>query len=274
MKRYILIAISVIIIFSHYSVYSQTKNGIVGYWSFDESKGKIAVDKATGISDSIHYIFNTEKPLSDPIRRKGISEVALEFDGFSSWIKRNASSFVTPTEDLTISVWVAPRAFEHGDSGRLSAIVNQENLKNKTGFVLGMFRFEKWSFQIGTGEKWFEGWDEEHPLPRRQWSYLVATYEASEGKMTLYMTGDPVFQKTLFQKLPIKPADKPLLIGVHNQSVMTGRSSQAMPLNAFNGLMDELIIYNRELSASEVKESYQNYLTALGGRFRKYHMRI
>jgi hypothetical protein len=92
--------------------------------------------------------------------------------------------------------------------------------------------------------------------------------------MTLYMTGDPVFQKTLFQKLPIKPADKPLLIGVHNQSVMTGRSSQAMPLNAFNGLMDELIIYNRELSASEVKESYQNYLTALGGRFRKYHMRI
>jgi sucrose-6-phosphate hydrolase SacC (GH32 family) len=47
---------------------------------------------------------------------------------------------------------------------------------------------------------------------------------------------------------------------------MMGRSSQSMPLNTFNGLMDELIIYNKALSANEVKESYQNYLTAYGGK--------
>ena len=54
-----------------------------------------------------------------------------------------------PKGSFSISVWIAPRAFEHGDGGKLSAIVNQQDPAEKAGFALGMFRHGSWSFQIG-----------------------------------------------------------------------------------------------------------------------------
>jgi sucrose-6-phosphate hydrolase SacC (GH32 family) len=239
--------------------YPQSLKDLVGYWKFDEHGGKIALDMISGRADSIHYIFNNTKPLSDPIRRKGILYEALEFDGFSSWIERSASSFLTPSEQLSISVWVAPRDFESGQGGKLSAIVNQQDLKKKTGFALGMYRHGSWSFQFGTGDKWIEIWDEGNPLLRQQWSFITATYDASSGTIVLYLNGKPISEKKFFKDLPIKVADNSLLIGRHNQNETLNRGN--FPLNMYNGLMDELRIYKRALSSDEVKNLYLDYLS-------------
>ena len=131
-------------------LYAQDKKGLVGHWAFDEEKGKLAFDDATNNKDSIHYIFNSIRSYQDPVRRKGIEKGALVFDGYSNWIERSPDKFNTPTKALTISVWVAPRAFEHGDGNKLSAIVNQQNLAEKKGFALGMFRHGRWSFRTPT----------------------------------------------------------------------------------------------------------------------------
>src|SRR5881628_3124927 len=69
---------------------AQPGKDLTAYWKFDEVKGKVAVDEVTGNADSIHYIFNDTKYPSDPIRRKGIYNSALNFDGFSNWIIRPA----------------------------------------------------------------------------------------------------------------------------------------------------------------------------------------
>src|SRR5205085_4709860 len=223
---------------------AQQSGDLIGYWKFDETRGKRAVDEVSHQPDSIHYIFNNIKPYNDPVRRNGIAGEALIFDGFSNYIEQPANQFKTPTEAISISVWVAPRAFENGDSGKLSAIINQQNLKDTSGFALGMFRHGRWSFQVGTGNHWLEVWDENHPIPRRQWSYLVATYDAINGSATLYLNGEPISQKILFHHLPIKPAAQPLVIGKHNQPVRLDAHSK-IDLNMFNGLMDELKVYNR-----------------------------
>lgn len=249
-----------ILLSSPFFVNAQQNKGLVGYWKFDETKGKTTIDEVSQNLDSIHYIFNNIKPFQDPIRRKGISGKALIFDGFSNFIEQPADEFKTPTEAITISVWVAPRAFENGDSGKLSAIINQQNLKDSTGFALGIFRHGKWSFQVGTGNHWIEVWDENHLIPRRQWSYLVATYDASNSTATLYLNGNLISQQTLSKHLPIMPSDEPLIIGKHNQPVKLDRYSK-IDLNMFNGLMDELKVYNRVLSKDEIKESYKSYLT-------------
>ncbi|HWI90699.1 MAG TPA: GH32 C-terminal domain-containing protein [Flavisolibacter sp.] len=238
---------------------AQQGKDLAGYWKFDELKGKLAIDQVTGNVDSIHYIFNDTKYPSDPIRRNGIYNSALDFDGFSNWIARPADKFATPTKAITISVWVAPRAFEHGDSNRLSAIVNQQNIAEKTGFALGMFRHGRWSFQVGNGDQWIEVWDENHLIPRRQWSYLVATYDASTATATLYLNGKEISHKTLSQNLPIKPADEPLIIGKHNQPVKLNARSN-IELNMYNGLLDELKIYDRTLTKDEIGASYRSYI--------------
>jgi sucrose-6-phosphate hydrolase SacC (GH32 family) len=242
---------------------AQTSKGLIAHWAFDEQKGKVAFDDASKTTDSIHYIFNTIKPYNDPIRRKGISNEALVFDGFSNWIQRTSAGFHTPVNAISISVWVAPRAFEHGDANKLSAIVNQQDLEHKSGFALGMFRHGRWSFQVGTGEQMIEVWDENDLIPRRQWSYLVGTYEASTGTASLYLNGKIISQKSLFRKLPIKPADQPLIIGKHNQAERLNARSP-IELNMYNGFMDDLKIFDRALSKTEIETSYRSYLKPFG----------
>ncbi|MGZ3922529.1 MAG: GH32 C-terminal domain-containing protein [Flavisolibacter sp.] len=244
---------------------AQTSKGLIAYWAFDEQKGKVAFDDASKATDSIHYIFNTIKPYNDPVRRKGISNEALVFDGFSNWIQRASGGFHTPVNAISISVWVAPRAFEHGDANKLSAIVNQQDLEHKSGFALGMFRHGRWSFQVGTGEQMIEVWDENDLIPRRQWSYLVGTYEASTGTASLYLNGKIISQKSLFRKLPIKPADQPLIIGKHNQAERLNARSP-IELNMYNGFMDDLKIFDRALSKTEIETSYQSYLKPYGNK--------
>ncbi len=240
---------------------SQTDKEVIAYWKFDEHVGKVARDQVSDKDDSIHYIFNTIKPFNDPVRRNGILNKALVFDGFSNWIERSAKDFHTPVNGITISVWVAPRAFENGDGGKLSAIVNQQSKQEKEGFALGIFRHGSWCFRVGTGSDWIELWDNGHLLPRQKWSYLVATYEANEGTATLYLNGKQIAQKKLSKDLPIRPALVPLLIGKNNEpETLQGWSK--FDLNMFNGLMDDLKIYNYAVSPSRVSSSFNTYVSA------------
>src|SRR4051812_41477923 len=85
------------------AIIAQSTKGLVGHWSFDETNGSTTLDEVTGTTDSIHYIFNTTKLPHDPVRRKGISNGALVFDGFSNWIVRPSDKFNTPTTAITIS---------------------------------------------------------------------------------------------------------------------------------------------------------------------------
>jgi beta-fructofuranosidase len=243
--------------------FAQKEKGLVGYWKFDEANGKLAYEALTNSADSIYSVFTNVRPAVEPLRRKGIVNKALVFDGFSNFIQRPADHFTTPTKAITVSVWVAPRAFENGDSGRLSSMVNQQNLAEKKGFALGMFRHGKWSFQLGTGKKWIEIWDEGNAIPRREWSYLTATYDAATGTAILYLNGKAVSKKILFQNLPIAPASEPLLIGKNNQPVLLNPRSR-ISLNMFNGFMDDLKIYDRVLTPLEIASSFQSYLSTHG----------
>lgn len=231
----------------------------IAYWNFDDT-GKTTLEVVASAKDSIHYIFNTEEPFSDPLRKPGIKGTSLAFDGFSSWITHTSDRLINPWQELTVSVWVAPRAFEHGDAGKLSAIVNQQDKLHRKGFVLGIFRHGGWSFQIGTGNTWTELWVTDHPLPRREWSFITATFSASSGRINLYLNGEPVAYMDVTKSISIQPANVPLLIGKHNQAEQTGTFDGPVPVNMFNGFMDELKIYDTALDADQIRKMYQRYL--------------
>jgi beta-fructofuranosidase len=240
---------------------------LTAYWTFDEGKGKLIKDIQGQQEDSIHYIFNQAKfkPSTEPQWRKtGVAGGALLFDGYSTWIEKPKASFKTPAKAITVSVWVAPRFFEHGQEEKLSAIVNQQNKEKKEGFVLGMYRHGRVSFQVGTGQNWLEVWEEENLLPRNTWSHVVATYDGKSGLATLYLNGKKVAEKGLpksSEETFIRPSSENLLIGKHNQNVKLARY---FDLNMFNGLMDELKIYSRAFTPAEVQKSYQAYLKPHG----------
>lgn len=95
---------------------TKTPANIVTSYSFDEGQGEATSNTVSNESLHINYVFNQQnqsqlyKLASDPLwYEAGISNGALLFDGYSTYIED--SSVELPTEAITISAWVAPRAF-------------------------------------------------------------------------------------------------------------------------------------------------------------------
>lgn len=136
---------------------SQAVNrGLMMYWAFDEGTGASALESVTKTVDEIHYVFNNAEFTnpSTPPWRQGVLGNGLFFDGYSTYIAHPVHGEEHNGEPeflsaLSIGVWVAPRTYEWGYESKLAAIVNQHNMDNKQGFLLGMFRHGSWSFQIG-----------------------------------------------------------------------------------------------------------------------------
>ncbi|WP_280769714.1 GH32 C-terminal domain-containing protein [Salipaludibacillus daqingensis] len=233
---------------------------LVSYWPFDEGEGKQTVDKEMELIDDIHYVFNDaiDKPSTDPLWREGIMDQALLFDGYSTWIDRDADDFVELDNTFSVEAWVAPRAYEWGNDGKKSAIVNQQNRGQDEGFILGMGRHGSWSFEAGLNGDWFEVWaDDDHPLEKFEWSHIVATLDGSRNVMELYLNGDKVGEETIPNRASFSPSSEPLRIGKHNEPAIINGVFAA---NMFNGLMDEVKVHGVALDEEDVSTSYNAYV--------------
>jgi hypothetical protein len=239
-------------------------NSLRGWWKFDEGHGKTTHEQISGVDDHIAYIFNNAryKPSSDPMWRDGIHGQALLFDGYSTWVTHPVNAFQTPTRAVTLSAWVAPRTFESGIGGQLSAIVNQHDRLSQQGFVFGTFTHGAWSLQVGTGSDWLEVWSDAIRLPRHAWTHIAAVFDSAEGYMRLYQNGKHVAEQSFEAGKPLQPAAKDLLIGKHNTPV---RFDHAFEANCFDGLIDELKIDAVAWTEAQVNAAYQADLKANHG---------
>ncbi len=249
---------------SHINVddFNVLNHGMVSHWSFNEGKGHFAKDEVTGVKDKIDYIFNeaVDKPSTDPLWRDGIIGSGLLFDGYSTYIEREAAEFAKVTDALTIEAWVAPRAYEWGSEGKKSVIVNQHDPGKNEGFILGMGRHGSWSFEVGMNGEWIELWaDENKPLEKFKWSHIVATYDKKTSEMKLYLNGEVVGSTKTPLNTTVTPSTEPLIIGKHNYPAIINGTFTA---NMFNGLMDEVKVINDSYSAEKVSEIYNEYVSA------------
>ncbi|TWE01027.1 sucrose-6-phosphate hydrolase SacC (GH32 family) [Neobacillus bataviensis] len=238
-------------------------DGTAAFWKFDEQKGTVARDSVSGIDDYVNYVFNTstEKPKTGPLWKKGILNNALLFDGYSTWISRSADKFLKPSNAITISAWVAPRTYEWGDLGQDSIIVNQQDKSKSQGFGLGIGRHGSWDLQLGINNAWFRvDAAKDKPIPLGKWSYVTATYDMDSQSMRLYLNGELAGEKKVPVKGVISPSTEPLIIGKHNQPAIINGVFSA---NMFDGLIDELNISYAPITAEQVKDDYNSYLSKL-----------
>ncbi|QYK67445.1 GH32 C-terminal domain-containing protein [Paenibacillus sp. S02] len=241
--------------------------GLIMYWAFNEETGTSALESVSQVQDNIQYVFNQAeftKPCP-PRWRQGVIGNGLLFDGYSTYIAHSFDEGSQNTEPeyrsaLSIGVWIAPRSYEWGDDGKLSAIVNRYNLDRKQGYLLGMFRHGSWSFQVGLeGGDWKELWSPDgHELPKNEWSYVNAVFDGNQGEIKLYLNGSEIASAALPRGSRLAEAtDSDLLIGKNNHSSLL---AEVFSLHMFSGIVDELKIYNRALSAEEVAASYRHVL--------------
>ncbi|WNS43614.1 GH32 C-terminal domain-containing protein [Paenibacillus sp. MMS20-IR301] len=250
-------------------------SGLMMHWAFDEGNGASALESVSGVRDDIQYVFN-QAEFTEPCTpqwTQGVTGSGLFFDGYSTSIAHPVRREVRNSEQgylssLSIGVWVAPRTYDWGHEGKLTAIVNRHNMERKQGYLLGMFKHGAWSFQVGLeGGAWKEVWSPDGcELPKNEWSYVNAVFDGNEGGLKLYLNGSEIASNDLPRGSRLaEAAGTELLIGKNNHSSLL---AGVFNLQMFSGIIGELKIYNRALSAEEAAASYQEVLASAPGGIR------
>lgn len=239
---------------------SDTENLIL-HLAFDEKGGTTAADSAGKAQDArVHYLYNNAAYMENKEpgwRESGIEGGSLLFDGCSTYIDYSADEICVGGDAVSVSVWVAPRAFEWDDPNaaengteHLTAIVSQYDKNKKQGILLGYQRFGRLCFQAGTGEDWFTLWGDGANLEKYQWNLVTAVFDGAMGEMSLYLNGARIGSREVPAGTSVSPADrKKLLVGKNNDAEQIAAGTY----NMFCGLMDELKIYQGALDGEQIE---------------------
>jgi gliding motility-associated-like protein len=188
--------------------------------------------------------------------RNGNANSAYYFNGTTSYISLGVKPMLKPSK-ASISVWVKPHVFNSYIGGNANCILLTKNPNNPGSYMeayslyltnrSGPTKFMTVStHQPTTNEKWFQSVQN---TTLNQWTHLVLTFDMDSLK--LYINGQ---------------LDNKTFKGFTNvydalDSIMLGYSANTTNKNYFKGDMDELKMYNRVLSNSEILNLYNKPFT-------------
>lgn len=259
MRKALLLVLVLFILTISSSLAETARNDMLLYLSFDEGAGSVIRDASGRLPDgNVRYQFLTSADPMDPQwRDTGVENGSLLFDGCSTCIAWPASDLCLAGNALTVSAWVAPRAFEWDDpdaaeqgNAHLTAILGQYYKAGNQGVILGYQRFGRPCVEVGTGDGWYTLWADDERLARNEWNHIAAVFDGKAGKLSLYMNGAEASSMDVPAGSEIAPA--------RNESLFIGKNAYGEQIGAGNyrmfcGLMDELKVFDRALDMHEIE---------------------
>ncbi len=198
--------------------------GLVAWWAFDEADGATVALDYSG-----HRLGGIVK---DAGRVKGIEGSALECKG--GCVVVPSSERLSPTDAMTIECWVRTDAADQSDKWMANRIYGGVT---DSGYRFGLAQ-GRLCFAIPQTD-WSHHLAASRPLPLGRWVHVAGTYD---GKMMrVYMDGEEC--GSLERTGPTKSNDRPLCLGSFDQ----GHAAH------FTGELDEVKLYDRALTADEVR---------------------
>jgi uncharacterized repeat protein (TIGR02543 family) len=179
-----------------------------------------------------------------------------QFDGVDDWIDIGDNHpFINESENLTITCWYkASGDFTRSDYNGLFSLMKDPGVNpNQTQITFGAFWENQKHYSCfnlsdyrnsGTTGNYGHGYTNSE-TSINEWIFKVATLES--GTLKLYINGNLVDSDTSSNPLIIKGG-----------SLQFGYQSSTYN-NRFEGIADEIRIYNRALSDSEIQSLYNSY---------------
>ena len=158
----------------------------------------------------------------------GMAGQSFSFDGTDDYLQVPDSASLDLTSQITIDAWINPAAL-----GR--RVVDKITAGASDGYLLDIWPGNV-RFIVGN-----QGVNGSTPLTSGAWTHIAATYDGSQ--MRVYVNG--VLDGSLTTNIAIPVNSLPLRIGADQNGS-----------NQFNGLIDEVEIFNRALSAAEIQSIY------------------
>jgi len=216
------VCLSVVLLFLSASIAFSADEGLVGYWKFDEGVGDTAVDSSGNKNDA--------KIVRGPEWVDGKFGKALKFDaGQRQKVEiPDSKTFAEITNAVTMEAWVNPAGF----SAWMSFGV-------KGDITYGMFieptQFVRMHYSDGSTLDTPAG-----AIKANEWTHVVGTYDGKT--VTIYLNGEVKAQINANVAVPAGAA-----------SYVIGGTQESR--DWYSGMIDEVKVYSRGLTADEVKKS-------------------
>ena len=171
--------------------------------------------------------------VGDPAFVEGPVGMALDFDGDGDYVDCGNDPAFSVSEAITVSLWVNIRAIA-GDWRAIIAKGDSAWRISSNASTTGMH------FGFTGSDRDYQRVDSVTELPFDEWDHVCATYDMTDGGH-IYING-------------IVDGANPDVLGIstNDQNVFIGNNSEN-PDRFWDGLIDEVIIYNRKLSTGEAK---------------------
>jgi len=216
-------------------------DGLVANWSFngaDVDWGKNIVYDSRGNNTGILTNMSTS---TSPIGGK-VGQ-ALNFDGFNDVITAGTSDTLMPeNQPITVSAWIYPR-----DSNNTRIVDRSDTLNGPLLSIIGTAPEGRLNFLVD-GDTDLRRQASNGTLTLNTWHHVVMTWDGSTTASNVHFyvdTVEPTYQTTTDG------------VNLADNSAATFRIGDAFNgARQFNGIMDEVRIYNRVLSGTEIKQLY------------------
>ncbi len=147
----------------------------------------------------------------------------------SSFVAAPGYSQLNITGSFTIEMWVNPDSAASG----AQILLQKREVGNNVGYTLYLSS-GKVAIRTNSSTRLIG----KTVVPNNQWTHVAGTYTSSTGVFRVFINGVQDTTSTIAGAAPVSNTD----------SLLIGRGSN----NPFNGMMDEIRIWNRDLSATEI----------------------
>jgi hypothetical protein len=222
------------------------KTGLVGYWTFDGTNMKSNVADVSGNSNNGNM---TNFAATSTVVTPGKLGQALKFDGVDDLVTIPPSSSVNDLPKLTIAFWAKPESLGVSRTN----VAKADNTSGGHGWRVGsgsgtasIFSFSVLGF-VGGDLLTSSG---AGAFVAGQWAHYVATWDG-----TTQARGVHLYKNGVELAATYIDAGTATLQSDSLRNIVLGRES-GMGDNFFRGVMDDVRLYNRILSISEIKQLY------------------
>jgi len=234
-------------------------DALVAWWKFESEKGQMTTDSASALKDEVRGNF---KYVS------GVSGSCLKFDGFTTAVARQRRK--APKLDsgaFTIEAWIALGAYPWN----WCPILSQAD-QGKTGYYFGVDSQGRFGLGLKVDDKWITCKSDISPelkakvgpktgLCLRKWYHLAGVFNSDKG-INIYLDGKEV-NSVAVQGAVEFASELDILIGRNGKKMAPTHPVRTWATYpswySFDGIMDEIKIYNRALSTEEINRAYRSH---------------
>ena len=216
------------------------------WWKFNEGSADTTVES---VSERFAVITGDKT-----VWVAGVSGTAVAWDGYNTSIAFRAEYAPSIGRQLTLEAWIAVKAYPWN----WCPIVHRSEW-GSAGYYLGIDSRGHAGIKVHADGQWREV-TSLGPVPRNRWVHVAGVYDGAAGNMRVFIDGLGAGSIAVPGGEILTTAE-PVKIGKGINMLVTDRIREEVgdvpDSYAFDGLIDEVKIYNVALSDSQVADSYQ-----------------